>query len=75
MQDKAKADEERRLQLIQEASESKSVIDEQQSFDDDEEDEAQFVDDFEHLSQFDPDDMFLQSEKSFSIIDSIVSGV
>lgn len=32
------------------------------------------MDDFEHLSQFDPDDQFLQSERSFSIIDSVVSG-
>lgn len=30
-------------------------------------------DDWEHLSQFDPDDEFLQSERSFSIIDSLVS--
>lgn len=32
------------------------------------------MDDFEHLSQFDPDDEFLQSERSFSIIESLVSG-
>lgn len=38
-------------------------------------DDGKFNDDFEHLSHFDPDDMFLQSEHSFSIIDSIVSGV
>ena len=30
--------------------------------------------DFEHLSNFDPDDQSLQSERSFSIIDSVVSG-
>jgi hypothetical protein len=29
--------------------------------------------DFEHLSQYDPDDEFLRSNKSVSIIDSILS--
>jgi hypothetical protein len=29
--------------------------------------------DFEHLSHFDPDDEFLQSEESISIIGSILS--
>jgi hypothetical protein len=33
-----------------------------------------FHDDFEHLSQYDPDDEFLRSNKSMSIIDSILSG-
>ena len=31
------------------------------------------MEDFEHLSQYDPDDEFLRSSKSVSIIDSILS--
>ena len=40
--------------------------------DDDEENKAR-LDDFEHLSHFDPEDEFLQSSRSFSIIDSVMS--
>ena len=35
--------------------------------------ESEIKDDFEHLSQYDPDDEFLRSNKSVSIIDSILS--
>ena len=31
------------------------------------------TDSFEHLSQYDPDDQFLQTKRSFSIIESILS--
>jgi hypothetical protein len=34
---------------------------------------VEFKDDFEHLSQYDPDDEFLRSSRSISIIDSIMS--
>jgi len=38
-----------------------------------EEGEVAQLDDFEHLSQYDPDDEFLQSSRSFSVIESILS--
>jgi hypothetical protein len=31
------------------------------------------TDSFEHLSQYDPDDQFLQTKRSYSIIESILS--
>lgn len=34
---------------------------------------VEFKDDFEHLSQYDPEDEFLRSSRSVSIIDSILS--